>query len=95
MTSESTEYRSRIRIYADILRTISSNGGEARPTRILYRANLTHKRLTKYLRKLEELGLITEVKKDHRTYRLTERGIDFLREFRKVERFADAFGFAI
>ena len=88
-------YRSRIRICVDILRVILREG-EVGPTRILYGANLSYDRLTKYLSYLIDLGLIEEVKRgDHVVYRLTEKGLQFLSEFRRVERFSRAFGIEI
>lgn len=43
-----------------------------------------------------ELRLITENKEEDKTYyQITDKGIDFLREFGKVERFAEAFGIEI
>ncbi len=90
-------YRTRMRICRDILDVVRSEGGAAGPTRILYGANLSHERMTRYLADLMERGLLEEeVGEDGRTlYRITERGLEFLREFRKVERFASAFGFAV
>jgi len=95
MTSEKA-YRSKTRIYLDMLRTIRSEGGKIGPTKILYGANLSHDRLTKYLNQLLELGLIIESKEEDKTYYLiTDKGIDFLREFGRIEKFAEAFGISI
>ena len=92
----SREYRSKARIYADILRCIVKHGGRVGPTRILYCANLSYDRLTRHLTRLMELGLVEEVKDDDRTlYGITNRGVEFLKEFAKVERFAKAFGITI
>jgi len=89
-------YRSKAHIYLDMLRTIRSEGGKSGPTKILYGANLSYDRLTKYLNQLIELGLITESKEEDKTYYLlTDKGIDFLREFSRIERFAEAFGIGI
>lgn len=95
MTSKKA-YRSKTHIYLDMLRTIRSESGKSGPTKILYGANLSHDRLTKYLNQLIELGLITESKEEDKTYYLlTEKGIDFLKEFGRIERFAEAFGIGI
>lgn len=89
-------YRSKLRICYDILLAIRSEGGECGPTRILYKANLSHDRLTKYLSMLLEKDLIEEIKAKGKTiYRLTPRGREFIREFEKVDEFARAFGFTI
>ncbi len=93
---KSTTYRSRIRICFDILKVIKDEEGLARPTRILYGANLSHDRLMRYLNELLETGLIKKVEREGRVcYSLTQKGGEFLREFRKMEEFLNAFGFAI
>ncbi|MHA1245841.1 MAG: winged helix-turn-helix domain-containing protein [Candidatus Thorarchaeota archaeon] len=91
-------YRSKMRILADMMRAILEEGeGGAGPTRILYGANLSHDRLKQYLDELIEKGLVRENNEggSSRTYVLTDRGREFLREFAKIERFAQAFGIEI
>ena len=79
-----------------MLRVIEKERGNAKPTHILYGANLSHDRLVKYLTQLKELGLIEEAGLSDRTvYSLTDKGIEFLKEFKKVAQFAEAFGFVI
>jgi len=89
------KYRSQFRIYIDIMRVIQREENEAKPTRILYGANLSHDRLVKYLEELKTLGVIQESGSDDKIYGLTQKGIEFLNNFRKVEAFAGAFGFKI
>ena len=89
------KYRSQMRIYVDIMRVIQREGNEAKPTRILYGANLSHDRLVKYLEELKTLGVIQESGTDDKVYSLTQKGIEFMNNFRKVESFASAFGFRI
>ncbi|NLT37408.1 MAG: hypothetical protein GXX95_04540 [Methanomassiliicoccus sp.] len=89
------KYRSKGRIFADILRAVQADG-PAKVTHILYKANLSHDRLTKYLVQLEETGLILkEQEGDRSAYSITDKGKKFLMEFRKMEEFADAFGLDI
>jgi predicted transcriptional regulator len=90
-----TKYRSQFRIYVDILRVIQREENEAKPTRILYGANLSHDRLVKYLEELKTLGVIQESGTDDKVYSLTQKGVEFMNNFRKVESFASAFGFKI
>jgi predicted transcriptional regulator len=88
-------YRSKVRILADMMRAIQSEGEEgAGPTKILYGANLSHDRLTQYIEELLEKELIENIGNESSTkvYILTEKGREFLREFAKVERFSEAFG---
>jgi predicted transcriptional regulator len=96
MMQKTPKYRSQMKIYVDIMRVIQREENRARPTRILYGANLSHDRLLKHLDELKTLGVIEEVlDSEDRFYRLTQKGIEFLNQFRAVERFATAFGFVI
>lgn len=89
------KYRSQLRIYVDIMRVIQKEENQAKPTRILYGANLSHDRLVKYLEELKGLGVIQETGTEDKVYSLTQKGIEFMNNFRKVESFASAFGFRI
>ena len=96
--SKKRAYRSKMRILADMMRVIQSEGEDgAGPTKILYAANLSHDRLTQYLDELMEKELIKEKKSenDSRAYVLTQKGMEFLREFVRVERFSEAFGIEV
>jgi predicted transcriptional regulator len=96
--SRKRTYRSKMRILADMMRAIQSEGEEgAGPTKILYAANLSHDRLTQYLEELVEKTLIVETIPDNenRVYHLSEKGREFLREFVRIERFSQAFGIEI
>jgi len=96
--SRKRAYRSKMRILADMMRAIQREGDEgAGPTKILYAANLSHDRLTQYIDELVEKELIIEEEpvSNNRTYFLTEKGRDFLREFIRIERFSEAFGIDI
>jgi predicted transcriptional regulator len=96
MDKEHKEYRSRTRIYADVLNSILKRGGRSGPTRILYGANLSYDRLMKHLGQLKELGLVVEERFDGESvYKLTDKGRAFVLEFIKVEKFAEAFGITI
>ncbi len=78
-----------------MMRAIQSEGEEgAGPTKILYAANLSHDRLTQYIDELIEKELIHNIDPEEstRTYVLTEKGREFLQEYRKIERFSQAFG---
>ena len=95
LAKPATKYRSQLRIYLDIMHVIQRESNEAKPTRILYGANLSHDRLVKYLEELKTLGVIQESGTDDKVYSLTQKGIEFVNNFRKVESFASAFGFKI
>lgn len=87
--------RSTLRIYVDIVDAVREMV-DAKPTHILYRANLSHDRLVKYLEELTGKGLI-EVHQDgdNRFYKVTSKGVSFLMEVRKAETFIQGFGISI
>lgn len=96
MPREHKEYRSKTRIYADILDTILRRGGKCGPTHILLGANLSYDRLIKHLNQLAELELVSEqAENGDRVFKLTDKGRKFIVEFVKVEKFAEAFGISI
>jgi len=96
MTAKPAKYRSKLKIFFDMLSVVVEEGGKARPTRILYGANLSYDRLQKYLDELKKRGLLEERKEGDATfYVITERGCAFVREFKKIEAFANAFGFSV
>ena len=71
------KYRSRLEIVADILGVVSDG---ARKTQIMYQANLSYKLLIHYLKDVIDMGLVKM--KDESTYELTEKGFEFLEEFK-------------
>lgn len=76
--------RTRMEIVASILK-VASNG--ALKTHIMYKANLSHRQLEKYLGFLEERGLLSQAADEDRgsrIYRITGKGIEFLREYSHV-----------
>lgn len=84
--------RSRLRIIADILRVVESEG-EANVSKILLEANLSYARLTKYLDELVSKGFLERVTDEREVkFRVTRKGQEFLREFRRIEQLAEAFG---
>jgi predicted transcriptional regulator len=87
--------RSALKIYLDILETVRDEGN-TRPTRVLYRANLSHDRLVKYLGELSSRGLLEERQDDDgKFYTLTGRGLEFINQVKKAEAFVMGFGLAI
>jgi len=75
--------RSKLEIYLDILKVI--NKGTQKPTRIMYRTNLSWKPLMKTLESLEDQGLIVRDENGNRTtYKITEKGKSILSYFNRV-----------
>ena len=75
---------------------IQEKNGKAKPTRILYKSNLSHIMMKEYLKDLLTRGLIKEtIAKDSkagRTYSLTSKGTDYLSQYRTIVSFMDSFG---
>ena len=88
--------RSQVHIYVDILRLIRRKGGVAKPTHILYGANLSHVRLKKHMEWLLERKFVDKQRYgDSYVYKLTKKGREFILEFKKIEEFSEAFGVSV
>ena len=87
-------YRSRVRIYYDILNAVMSEG-HARVTTIMRDANLPYDRLQRYLEELTTKGLLAKHQGDPLLYYVTEKGARFVEEFQRFERLARAFGLEV
>ena len=75
--------RSRLEICIDILRVLKK--GERKPTRIMYKTNLSWKPLQEILESMISQGLIIKKEnKNKRLYEITEKGLNVLRYFDKV-----------
>ena len=73
--------RTRVEILASIL-NVAHNG--ALKTHIMYKANLSHRQLEKYLGFLMQNGMIlkvTDADYGGTLYRVTEKGIEFLKDY--------------
>ena len=85
--------RTKTQIYLDILRSVKSENGQLGKTHIVYKANLTNSRIKSYLDFLLSKGFLKEEKKGKQTlYVITERGLKFMSEVRKLKEISDAFG---
>lgn len=75
--------RSKVEIIADILK--SANGRGATKTQIVYRANLNFKLATGYIEYLLKKGYLVEsTDGNHKIYKITERGVAFLRSISTI-----------
>jgi predicted transcriptional regulator len=75
--------RSHVEVYVDVLLVIKE--GEQKPTRIMYRTNLSWGPLMKILDAMGKQGLITvERQKKHVSYKITEKGINVLNYFHEA-----------
>ncbi len=76
------KYRDRNEIIAQILE--SANGNRVRLTKIMYEVYLSHGLTKEYVRLLIEKGLMEYLDGD-RTFKTTDRGMNFLRINNKVQ----------
>lgn len=85
--------RERVEVIADILQVVQRAGGRIKPTHLLYKANLSHDALKRYVDELQKNELLAETEKDgKRTYALTDKGHEYLAKYRQFKEFSDAFG---
>jgi len=86
--------RDRLEIIHDILRVIMDRRGNVKPTHILYKSNLSHQMLTDYLSELIAKEFIKEKidKKDKKTYEITDKGCNYLEDFKVIRAFVDSYG---
>jgi predicted transcriptional regulator len=88
----SHERRDRVRIYADILENIYylySSGKKPTITGIQTKVNVPFVRFKEYIEDLEKKGLLKKIETE---ISLTEKGIQYLKEYRKVKEFLEKFG---
>ncbi len=82
--------RSRVEIVSDILLYIKRHDGMAKPTNILYRANLSMALMKKYMAALLKDGLIIEIKEGtKKLYGLTEKGAKLINMLHELNPMTD------
>ncbi len=78
--------RSEIEILAEILNLAKK---KPRKTKILYKANLNHRQLEKYLSFLVKKDLIVEENGSIVRYNISEKGLEFLEAIQKASSFLE------
>jgi len=77
--------RSKLEIYLEVLKVISK--GTEKPTRIMYRTNLSWKPLMKIVESMQDQGFIISHKKGCNTiYKVTGKGKNVLKYFAEAMR---------
>jgi predicted transcriptional regulator len=85
--------RNRSEIIHDMLDALAKNRGRLKPTRLLYKANLSHAQMKDYIDELMRKDLIVLVQeKKAQYYEITEEGYGFLHRLNKVLEMSDALG---
>jgi predicted transcriptional regulator len=83
--------RDRLKIYGDLLsalRKSETNGQKVVLTHVQVQINVPFDRLKSYIRELRELGFIV----DETSFKLTEKGRKYLREYEKIIDFMKQMG---
>ncbi|MFY9301526.1 MAG: winged helix-turn-helix domain-containing protein [Candidatus Nitrosotenuis sp.] len=86
------QYRSEMGIMGDILNVTMEGGRQGTiVSAISRRANLSHYAVIEKCEKLSNAGLVQTLRTDkNRLYTITEKGIEFVQEFRKFQSLLDA-----
>ena len=85
--------RNKNEIIYDILEALVQRRGRLKPTRLLYKANLSHSQMKEYMGELEERGLVRMVEVKKRSYyELTEQGYEFFQKLHQIKEMSDALG---
>ena len=85
--------RGRLDIITDMLATLQTNGGELKPTHLMYKSNLSHVQMSSYLEELLEKELIKKIKKKNNDYIImTDKGFEFFDKLRQMREFEKTFG---
>jgi len=85
--------RDRLQVIYDILEVIRDKGENIKPTHILYKSNLSHQMMQQYLSELIGKQFIIEKETPKgKTYSLTEKGFNYLKEYRQIIKFVESFG---
>jgi predicted transcriptional regulator len=90
-------YRTHVSIIADILSTAKQYSYEgydngATVTHLIRNANVPHQRLSSIVSRLTQSGLLYE---DSSKYRISEKGIEFLKAYGEFKDFAETFGLRV
>jgi predicted transcriptional regulator len=91
--------RTRISIIADILDTAREYSYEghdngAPVTHLIRRANVPHRRLSSIVLELKASGLLSEVPSEFK-YRISDKGIEFLKNYNQFKGLAESFGLKV
>jgi predicted transcriptional regulator len=84
--------RDKLKIYGDLLSALyyAPNAGKMVLTQIQVKINVPFDRLKTYIAEVEDLGLI----EDEASLKLTEKGMEYLREYEKILDFMKRMGLA-
>ena len=77
--------RERLDIILSILESIRKKGGISNPTNVMYKSNLSHKRMLILIEELKNKELIEiKINNNKKEYCLTKKGYDMIDEIKKI-----------
>jgi len=87
-------YRNHQQIVYDVLTiTYESNRSGIKTTSLLTKANLSHSRLEKFVKKLTGAGLVNKIEYDGKnTFVITEKGRLFIDQYNRFQELTSSFG---
>lgn len=90
----SSKRRDKITIIYEMLKAIMNKGGVIKPTHLLYKSNLSYKRMLPLVEELMKKDLVYQEKDGNKKrYIITDEGRKFVAEYKKMKEFVDSFGF--
>jgi predicted transcriptional regulator len=93
-------YRTHVSIIADILDTARMYSYEGYDkgvsvTHLIRKANVPHRRLSSIVSELTATGLLHEIPEDSVKYRISDKGMEFLKAYNQFKGFAEGFGLKV
>jgi len=86
--------RDKIDIVNDMLEAIRNSRGKIKPTHLLYKSNMAHTKMKIYINELKDKGMVDElIEKKRKYFTITEKGLNFIEDYRRMKEFANVFGF--
>jgi len=86
--------RDKIDIVNDMLEAIRNSRGKIKPTHLLYKSNMAHTKMKIYINELKDKGMVDEIfEKKRKFFTITEKGLNFIEDYRRMKEFANVFGF--